>query len=218
MLSWPWGFVMFGVKSSKLKPLGGLFPLCGYGSYPTQPQHCSREGLQLWLVEEVTAPLQPLYFPCLGYLIFSLPWMPDFLWVQGFGYRGLEAERRVQHPGDDFAVPHATKTGGRERAEDLLKGWRQLRRTREVGEIKNNNAKREKEERGKHQYPTALWVAPTCRSHIFQLFSMQCGLEAECLSQFLRGVHTARSFGGAEITPQMSLLPFLCVLLALGFY
>lgn len=84
---------MFGVKSGKLRPLGGLFLLCGYGSYPTQPQHCSREGLQLWLLEEVTAPLQPLYFPCLGYLIFFLPWMPDFLWVQGFGYRGLEAER-----------------------------------------------------------------------------------------------------------------------------
>jgi len=42
----------------------------------------------------------------------------------------------VQDPGDGFVVPHATKNGGRERAEDLPKGWRQLRRTKgsEAGE------------------------------------------------------------------------------------
>lgn len=33
----------------------------------------------------------------------------------------------MQDPGDDFGVPYATKNGGRERAEDLPKGWRQPR-------------------------------------------------------------------------------------------
>lgn len=57
----------------------------------------------------------------------------------------------MQDPGDGFAVPRATKNGGRERAGDLPKGWRQLRRIKEVGEIKNimQRGKRGKE-RGKH--------------------------------------------------------------------
>ena len=61
----------------------------------------------------------------------------------------------MQDPGDSFAVPRATKNGGRERAKDFPKGWRQLRRIREVGEIKNNNAKRGKRQR-KGKTPVTL--------------------------------------------------------------
>lgn len=72
--------------------------------------------------------------PCFGYLIFSR-----------CKVSGTEVWKwREASAGSWGWFCCATKSGDRERAEDLPKGWRQLRRTREVGEIKNSNAEREK--------------------------------------------------------------------------
>lgn len=126
----------------------------------------------------------------------------------------------MQDPGDGFAVTWATKNGGGERAEDHPKGWRQLLRTREAGEIKNNNAKREKRPR-KGKVPVTPHLCgqggggTRFQSHVLQLSSMQCGFEAEGQSRFLGGYVLHHLFWGSRNNAPDE--PFAFPVCALGF-